>query len=238
VRHVAGFDHHHRQQDRCRADRRRRRRRFGHDFRRADRLRPQAAPPPAGGRARQDAARQAGGVQGLPPARAQARIPGRGRTAHRQVDGRALRGHGQAVEHLARFARRMGAVLAPQARRGLRARLLQRPGRELPRRGARQHPARRQHAGEAGLAEAGIRQDFRTRHAHGGQLHAAHRWRGRVPAVVGRMGAFAWAGAAVLPARRAGRGGGFRARRRPADGAATCATLRSRQWISCTAKAC
>src|SRR3546814_1751746 len=55
-----------------------------HHLRRADRLRPEAAPAPAGSRARQDNARQAGRVQGLPLPRTQARVPRRGRAAHRQ----------------------------------------------------------------------------------------------------------------------------------------------------------
>ena len=127
----------------------------------------------------QDAARQARRVQGFPSARAEAGLPRRRRAAHRQVDGRPLRGHGQAVEHLARFAGRARGRLAPQAGRGLRARVLRRPGGQLPRRGARQHPARRYLAGEAGDAEAGVRQDLRPRHADRRQLDAADRRRRR-----------------------------------------------------------
>lgn len=51
--------------------------------------------------------------------RAQARVPGRGRAAHRQEHGRPLRGHGQGMEHLARLAGRVGGVLAQEAGRRL-----------------------------------------------------------------------------------------------------------------------
>ena len=81
---------------------------------------------------------------------------------------------------------------------------------------ARQHPARRHLAGEAGDAEAGVRQDLRPRHADRRQLHAADRRRRRVPA------------------RRRTNG-----RARTATKCcATCATRRSPRSISSTAKAC
>ncbi len=119
LRYQPGLDHHHRQQDRRRPDRIRYRRRLGHHLRRADRLRQEAARAPAGCQPREDDQGQDRRVQGLQAGRAQARVPRRGRAAHRQEHGRPLRRHGQAVEHLARFAGRVGGVLAPQAGRGV-----------------------------------------------------------------------------------------------------------------------
>ncbi len=52
------------------------------------------APAPAQGRRSKDLRAKACGVQGFFAARTQAGFPRRGRTAHRQVDGPALRGHG------------------------------------------------------------------------------------------------------------------------------------------------
>ena len=52
----------------------------------------------------EDAEAEAGRIQGVQVLRAEAGFPGRGRAAYRQVDGPALRGHGQGMEHLARFA--------------------------------------------------------------------------------------------------------------------------------------
>ena len=75
------------------------------------------------------------------------------------------------------------------------------------------------HAGKTRHAQARLRQALGPGHADRRQLDQPVRRRLGGAAVVGRMGARAWQAGAGLAGRRAGRGGGFRARRRPADGA-------------------
>ena len=120
---------------------------------------------------------------------------------------------------IARFAGRLGGGLAPQARGGIRARILRRPRRQFPWRCARQHAASGYLDRETGDAQAGLRPHFRPWHAHRWQFDSADRRRCGVPAVDRGMGARSWPRTAVPPARRTGRGGRFRARGRPADGA-------------------
>ena len=75
----------------------------------ADRLRQVAALPPAGRERGEDHEGQDRRVQGLRCANSSP--ISRRRAAHRQVDGRALRGHGEGVEHRPRFAGRTGRGL-------------------------------------------------------------------------------------------------------------------------------
>ena len=84
---------------------------------------------------------------------------------------------------------------------------------------ARRLPAPGQHAGKAGHAQAGLRQELRPRHADRRQLHRPVRWRRRRAAGHRGLGGRARPeGAGLVPRRRGGRGG-LRAWRRPADGA-------------------
>ncbi len=107
-----------------------------------------------------------------------------------------------------------------QARRGLRARLLRRPGRQLPRRVARQHPARRTSTLEklASLKPAFDKTSGR------GTLTAANSTPLTDGASACLLASDEWAQrarprGAVLPARRAGGRGRLRPWRGPADGA-------------------
>ena len=118
-------------------------------------------------------------------------------------------------------AGRTGRRQPPQARRRLRPRLLRAAGHPLPRPGPRPEPPPRLHGREARRAQARVRRP--GRHHDRGQLHPAHRRRGRRPARERGVGARARADPAGVP-------DGVRDRRRRlrvrAGGAADGARLR------------
>ena len=108
--------------------------------------------------------------------------------------------------------------VAPEPRRVVRRGLAGRPGHAVPRRRARQQPARRLLDGEARQAQAGLRQG-RGRHDDGGQLDAAVRRRLHRAARLRRGGRAARLDAAGVLRRLRDRRRRLRERRRgPADG--------------------
>jgi hypothetical protein len=159
------------------------------------------------------------GAQGFLAARIEAGLSGRGRTAHRQVDGRPLRDDGQGMGHHPRGAGPARLRIASQGRGRVRARLLQGSGGAVPRSGARQHPARRHHGRETGGAEARLRSQLGQGQPDRRQFDAADRRRQRGAARLRSLGAGTRTEAARLPHPFAQVAAvDFVARRRPADG--------------------
>ena len=144
-----------------------------------------------------------------------ARCAAQRRATHRAVHGRARRDHRAALGHRAGGAGRARAGVAPQARGGLRRRLLRRSPHALSRADPRPEPAARHHDGKAGHTQAGVR-----RHDDRGQLVAADRRSVHCAPRLRRVGRRAQPAGARPFRRRRDRSGRLRPRRRGAvDGA-------------------
>ena len=170
---------------------------IGHGERCADRVRPQPAADRARECARQNFQRPHQTVAAAAAARSQAVGARRRRSAHRTVDGRALRADGQGMEYRPKRAGRACARQPQQSRRGVERRFLRRSRRALRRTRRGQQRALRYEPRKARRAEAGVRPQSR-RHVDRRQQHAAHRRRGVRAARIGRLGQIArLAGAGV-----------------------------------------
>ena len=146
-----------RHEDRPRTDRQRHRGRCRHRERRSDRRQRGPAQDPAAQLAR--AVARASVVKpwlGLRPSHFKPSLPAVVEARTGLSMGQSTRAHGA---HLADHARGSGCIRAgkPSARRrGVRRRLLRRPGRSIPRARGRRQPAPRQHAREARKAQARV----------------------------------------------------------------------------------
>src|SRR5688572_2047146 len=148
----------------------------------------------------------------------QAQLACRGRGTNRALHGPEHRAHGA---HLADHARGSGCIRAGQPsarRRGVRRRLLRRPGGSIPRARGRREPAPRQHAREARKAPARVSHAW-ERHLDRRQLDPDDRRGGSRAARERGVGAHPRpAGAGVAHVRQGG-GCRFRPRRGAPDGA-------------------
>ena len=235
ARHQAGADHarHHHPagvrhqpaggvddpgQDRHRRDRVRHRHGLRHHLGRADRVQAEVRAPPGRGAERQVDGAAAHGLQGLLAGRAGAAAAHRRRAAHGPLHGPARRADGAGVEDHPRRAGPAGLREPQEGGGGLPLGLHGRPDRAVRRRVPRQQPARGHQPGEDRHAQDRVRQ-VRARHAHGRQLHAAHRRRRRRAAGVGGVGGQARPAGAGLSHLFADVGQQLRRRRGAADGA-------------------
>ena len=145
-----------RHEDRARTDRQRHRGRCRHRERRADRRERGPAQDPAAQLTGATPGRASQAVARTTALAFQAQLACRGRGTNRALHGPEHRAHGA---HLADHARGSGCIRAgkPSARRrGVRRRLLRRPGGSVPRARGRRQPAPRQHAREARKAPARV----------------------------------------------------------------------------------